>query len=62
MTIQTMNDLKTILLNDKERFERLQNSDHLKIIARWQVTGLKFCLIYWPKQLVEIFQKLLISC
>ena len=26
MTIQTMNDLKTILLNDKERFERLQNS------------------------------------
>lgn len=26
MTIQTMNDLKTILLNNKERFERLQNS------------------------------------
>lgn len=26
MTIQTMNDLKTILLNDNERFERLQNS------------------------------------
>lgn len=26
MTIQTMNDLQTILLNDKKRFERLQSS------------------------------------
>lgn len=26
MTIQTMNDLQTILLNDKKRFEQLQDS------------------------------------